>query len=409
MGDLEKSSLKNTQQFAVGDSILISGNYTNGNFNFNSAILKSMQDGKIEIKFYLIDSVGNVGLPVKKILYKDTKDPIPTIKKISQTGLSAVMSVGLNEYVSNSLLISNIKITNATISSIDTIDSRNFKVYLTRLCSDSLRMEIKAGTFSDTVGNLNQLTVFQAVDSLLPVRPTVSAVAACLGSTPAALSVTATAGNALRWYGTNATGGVADSIAPIPSTSAVGSTDYYVVHRNAITGCEGPRSKINVTINPIPLTPTITKDTANFLVSTVAKGNIWFKDGILQPDTTQKFKPTQSGFYTVKASQLGCTGMASESYYYLATSLGNMLGLGEQLRFSPNPFISDISIFFNIIGHRSIAIKVYDMRGVLIKNLTNLSNGVQLGLGGIPSGTYMFVAYNSKGQIIHIDRLVKQK
>jgi hypothetical protein len=101
--------------------------------------------------------------------------------------------------------------------------------------------------------------------------------------------------------------------------------------------------------------------------------------------------------------------MASESYYYLATSLGNMLGLGEQLRFSPNPFISDISIFFNIIGHRSIAIKVYDMRGVLIKNLTNLSNGVQLGLGGIPSGTYMFVAYNSKGQIIHIDRLVKQK
>jgi hypothetical protein len=409
MGDLEKSSLKNTQQFAVGDSILISGNYTNGNFNINSAILKSMQDGMIEIKFYLIDSVGNVGLPVKKILYKDTKDPVPTIKKISQTGLSAVMSVTLNEFVSTSLAISNINITKATISSIEKIDSKNFKVNLTRICSDSLKMEIKAGTFSDTVGNLNQLTVFQAVDSLLPVRPTVSAVSACLGSTPTALSVTATAGNALRWYGTNAAGGVADSIAPIPSTSAVGSTDYYVVHRNVITGCEGPRSKINVTINPIPPTPTITKDTANFLVSTVAKGNIWFKDGILQPDTTQKVKPTQNGLYTVKASQLGCTGLASESYYYLASSLGNMLGLGERLRFSPNPFISDIGVFFNIIGHRSIAIKVYDMRGVLIKNLTNLSNGAQLGLGGIPSGMYTFVTYNSKGQIIHIDRLVKNK
>jgi hypothetical protein len=409
MGDLEKSSLKNTQQFAVGDSILISGNYTNGNFNINSAILKSMQDGMIEIKFYLIDSVGNVGLPVKKILYKDTKDPVPTIKKISQTGLSAVMSVTLNEFVSTSLAISNINITKATISSIEKIDSKNFKVNLTRICSDSLKMEIKAGTFSDTVGNLNQLTVFQAVDSLLPVRPTVSAVSACLGSTPTALSVTATAGNAIRWYGTNAAGGVADSIAPIPSTSAVGSTDYYVVHRNVITGCEGPRSKINVTINPIPPTPTITKDTANFLVSTVAKGNIWFKDGILQPDTTQKVKPTQNGLYTVKASQLGCTGLASESYYYLASSLGNMLGLGERLRFSPNPFISDIGVFFNIIGHRSIAIKVYDMRGVLIKNLTNLSNGAQLGLGGIPSGMYTFVTYNSKGQIIHIDRLVKNK
>jgi hypothetical protein len=56
-----------------------------------------------------------------------------------------------------------------------------------------------------------------------------------------------------------------------------------------------------------------------------------------------------------------------------------------------------------------IAIKVYDMTGVLIKNLTNVSNGAQLGLGGLPSGTYTFVSYNSKGQIIHIDRLVKQK
>lgn len=409
LGDVEKSSLKNTQQFAVGDSILVSGNYTNGNFNINSTILKSMQDGMIEIKFYLIDSVGNVGLPVKKTIYKDTKDPVPTIKKISQTGLSAVMNVGLNEYVSNSLVLANVVIANATISSIEKIDSKNFKVNLTRICSDSLRMEIKLGAFSDTVGNLNQQTLFQAVDSLLPLRPTVSAVNACLGSSPIALTVTATAGNALRWYGTNATGGVADSIAPIPSTSAVGSTDYYVSHRNALTACEGPRSKINVTINPIPPTPIITKDASNFLVSSLVAGNKWYKDGILQSDTTQKYKPTQNGFYTVTASQLGCTGLASESYYYLATSLGNMLGLGEHLRFTPNPFISDIGVHFNVIGHRLIAIKVYDMTGVLIKNLTNVTNGALLGMGGIPSGTYTFVSYNSKGQIIHIDRLVKQK
>jgi hypothetical protein len=407
MGDLEKSTLKNAQQFAVGDSILISGNYSTGNFNINSAILKSMQDGKIEIKFYMIDSVGNVGLPVKKVLYKDTKDPVPTIKKISQTGLSTVMTVGLNEYVSNRLLITNINITNATISSIDTIDSRNFKVYLTRLCSDSLRMEIKAGAFSDTVGNLNQLTVFQAVDSLLPVRPTVSAVSACLGSTPTALSVTTTAGNAVRWYGTNATGGIADSIAPIPSTSAVGSTDYYVVHRNAITGCEGPRSKINVTINPIPPTPIITKDTANYLVSTVAKGNIWFKDGILQPDTTQKFKPVQNGFYSVRVSQLGCTGLPSESYYYLATSLGNTLSTGEYIRFSPNPFSSSVNVKFNINGHSLLSFRVYNSRGELVAGLTNLKSGHQFSLANLSSGHYTFVAYNTVGQVIHIDRLVK--
>ncbi len=407
VGDIEKSSLKNAQQFAVGDSILISGNYTNGNFNFNSAILKSMQDGVIEIKFYLIDSVGNVGLPVKKILYKDTKDPVPTIKKVSQTGLSAVMSVALNEYVSTGLAISNINISGATISSIETIDSKNFKVNLTRICSDSLRMEIKAGAFSDTVGNRNQLTVFQAVDILLPVRPTASAMSACVGSTPTAISATASSGNTLNWYGTNATGGVADSIAPIPSTSVVGSTDYYVAQRNAITGCEGPRSKINVTINPIPPTPTITKDTANYLVSTAAKGNIWYRDGVLQPDTAQRYKPVQNGLYSVKVSQLGCTGVLSESYYYLATSLGNMLIAGEYIRFSPNPFSSSVGVKFKINGYSSLSFRVYNSRGDLITGFANLKSGHHFSLANLSPGHYAFVAYNAAGQVIYVDRLVK--
>jgi len=242
---------------------------------------------------------------------------------------------------------------------------------------------------------------------LLPVRPTAIAVSSCVGSNPTKISVTASTGNTLKWYGTNAIGGVADSIAPTPSTSVVGSTDYYAAHRNAITGCEGPRSKINVTINPIPPTPTITKDTANFLVSTVAKGNIWYKDGILLPDTAQRYKPVQNGLYSVKVSQLGCTGVLSESYYYLATSLGNILVAGEYIRFSPNPFSSSVGVKFKINGYSSLSLRVYNSKGDLMTGYTNLNSGHQFSLANLLPGHYTFVAYNAVGQLIHIDRLVK--
>jgi PKD repeat protein len=60
--------------------------------------------------------------------------------------------------------------------------------------------------------------------------------------------LTATGAN-LLWY-TTPTGGTGSSIAPTPSTTAVGTTNYYV---SQITGCgEGPRALIAVTVNAGP-------------------------------------------------------------------------------------------------------------------------------------------------------------
>lgn len=68
-----------------------------------------------------------------------------------------------------------------------------------------------------------------------------------------AVPLTATGSN-LLWY-TVPTGGTGSSTAPTPSTSTVGSTTYYVSQSQ--TGCESPRASITVTINPLPLAPTV--------------------------------------------------------------------------------------------------------------------------------------------------------
>jgi 1,4-alpha-glucan branching enzyme len=86
-----------------------------------------------------------------------------------------------------------------------------------------------------------------------PNAPTVSTpITYCQNATATALTAI---GSNLRWY-TVATGGSASTIAPIPSTTAIGSTIYYV--SQTITGCESPRAAITVNITATTPAPTIT-------------------------------------------------------------------------------------------------------------------------------------------------------
>ncbi|PSL32518.1 Ig-like domain-containing protein [Dyadobacter jiangsuensis] len=84
--------------------------------------------------------------------------------------------------------------------------------------------------------------------------PTVTAtVNLCQNSTATALTAT---GTALKWY-TNQSGGTPLAGAPVPVTTAVGTTSYYV-SQTAAGLCEGPRAKIDVVIKDTPAAPTVT-------------------------------------------------------------------------------------------------------------------------------------------------------
>jgi gliding motility-associated-like protein len=76
----------------------------------------------------------------------------------------------------------------------------------------------------------------------------------CQGTTATALTAT---GTNLLWYST-ATGGTGSSTAPIPSTAAVGASNYYVSQSIAPGGCESQRASIAVQINITPLAPVVT-------------------------------------------------------------------------------------------------------------------------------------------------------
>ncbi|WP_278034875.1 T9SS type B sorting domain-containing protein [Flavobacterium nitratireducens] len=86
----------------------------------------------------------------------------------------------------------------------------------------------------------------------LAVAPTVNNKSYCNNEITSPLTATASANCSLNWY-TSATGGTASATSPTPSSATVGITKYYVSQTDKTTGCEGSRSEIIVTVNPLPI------------------------------------------------------------------------------------------------------------------------------------------------------------
>jgi gliding motility-associated-like protein len=88
----------------------------------------------------------------------------------------------------------------------------------------------------------------------IPAAPTVtSPVTYCQNTVATSLSAT---GSNILWYSASS-GGTGVSTGLVPSTSVVGS-DSYFASQTSNKGCESPRAQIDVIINSLPATPTVT-------------------------------------------------------------------------------------------------------------------------------------------------------
>ncbi|MES2477586.1 MAG: T9SS type A sorting domain-containing protein [Bacteroidota bacterium] len=149
-----------------------------------------------------------------------------------------------------------------------------------------------------------------------PLTPIVTTpIEYCEASVALPLSAT---GTLLKWYNT-ASGGVGTSITPTPSTALSGTTIYYVSQTNPSTGCEGARSAISVTINPLPLAPVVISPLnlciggSSAAIGAVGTGLKWYtvaSGGI--PSSTAPSATTSTigttNYYVSQTSSKGCEG-----------------------------------------------------------------------------------------------------
>jgi hypothetical protein len=163
-----------------------------------------------------------------------------------------------------------------------------------------------------------------------------------------------------------------------------------------------------VTVNAVPAKPIITRDVNGDLVSSIATGNQWYKDGVLISGATgQTYKATTAGNYTVVVTQNGCTSPTSDAFNFIPTGLTN-LGAGQFMHIYPNPAQSVIRIDYRINGAQRITAVLHDLGGKEVWKHNGLTAGSTLPVSQLAAGTYLLTTMTEKGKVIHHERVVIQ-
>jgi len=207
-------------------------------------------------------------------------------------------------------------------------------------------------------------------------------------------------GDSLRWYFGNKS-----DITNVSNKTFIDSTKLFVTRTDSL-GCLISSDTINLIKYPIPSPPTISRDTANSLVSNVGRVT-WFKDGTQISDTTQKFKPTSAGSYSVKTTQNGCISAMSSPYYYLVTDI-IQLSHGEFIKLTPNPFINFINIDFVVKGHQRLNIEVFSAStGAKVATRIGITAGSRLTFNELSPGLYFLRVASVDLKVSHQFKMVK--
>lgn len=154
-----------------------------------------------------------------------------------------------------------------------------------------------------------------AIVNALPAAPTVVTPVNLCQNVPAT-ALTA-AGTNLKWYSVS-TGGLPITPTPVPSTTTLGSTTYYVSQTSSV-GCEGSRAALTVTVNPSPaltITPVgvpgfVFCDSRTVTLKATAPAAVsfqWQTGGASIPGATaDTFNAGSKGYYGVTATSIyGC-------------------------------------------------------------------------------------------------------
>jgi hypothetical protein len=185
------------------------------------------------------------------------------------------------------------------------------------------------------------------------------------------------------------------------------NADTFYVKKIDVNGCIKSSDQIIIKKFSLPTTPTISRDTANNLVSSAVVRNTWYKDGSAISDTTQKIKPSGAGSFTVKTSENGCASVASSAYYYLVTDIVN-LSADEFIKLAPNPFQGQLNLDFNLKAYQKLNIEVFELStGTRRAAQQNVLPGSVLSFGYLAPGTYIIKVSSNDQKLSHQFKMIK--
>jgi hypothetical protein len=250
--------------------------------------------------------------------------------------------------------------------------------------------------------NLKRASIIYQLDCSEQSKPTFtsSKYSFCSGDSLKLTISVVNKSDSLKWYY-----GTKSDLTNPSNKTFTDSTKLFVTRTDSL-GCIISSDTIQIKKLAIPGAPTLSRDTANFLLSGAA-GTTWYKDGSAITDTAQKYKPTAAGSYTAKTTTNGCTSVMSAAYYYLVTDIIN-LSKDEFIKLAPNPFINQLNFDFTVKGYQKLNIEVYDVAtGSKVATQQNITAGTQIQLSQLARGTYIVRVTSNDNKIAQQFKMVK--
>lgn len=185
------------------------------------------------------------------------------------------------------------------------------------------------------------------------------------------------------------------------------NADTFYVKKIDANGCIKSSDPIVIKKFNLPSTPSISRDTANNLVSSVAFNNTWYKDGKAITDTSQKIKPSGAGSYMVTTTENSCASKLSNAYYYLVTDIIK-LNAEEFIKLAPNPFQGQLNIDFSIKGYQKLNVEVFELTtGTRMASQQNVLPGSLLSFGFLAPGTYIIKVSSNDQKLSYQFKMIK--
>jgi gliding motility-associated-like protein len=160
----------------------------------------------------------------------------------------------------------------------------------------------------------------------IPVAPTVPPAVICSGTST---TLTATApGPVYQWYNAPAAGTLLQTGASYTTPVLAATTTYYV--QSTALGCTSPRTAVTVTVNPIPVAPTV-------LPATICAGSTATLTATAPGGTYQWYNAAAGGTLLQTGASYTTPPLIVSTTYYVQTTVGGCTGPRAAVTVTVNP------------------------------------------------------------------------